>query len=172
MDSAICEAGTKSTVTSHPVDVGSSKFLEFDYHFNFTAMDDIGDLSVIAFFTPTGLIRRKILTISRSAINLIATETKATSVYQNNWKHIAVLLPLGNYNLAFEATCGLPYESNVALDNIMIREGGLNDLVKNGTHPGDVKVYNFSPEVNESKARPLADLRRGSARVRFFSNFK
>ena len=141
MDSAICESGTKSTVTSHPVDVSSSKLLEFDYYLNLTATDDIGDLSVFAFFTSTGLIRRKILTISRSSIILNVTETKATSVYQNNWKHIAVLLPMGNYNLAFEATCGLPYESNVAIDNIIVKE----------VRPGDVKVYNFSPEVNESK---------------------
>ena len=152
MDSATCEAGTKAAVMSHPVDVDSSKLLEFDYHFNFTAMDHIGDLSVIAFFTSTGLIRRKILTISRSGINLIATETKVTSAYQNNWKHMSVLLPLGNYNLAFEATCGLPYESNVAIDNIIVREARPNDL-KNGTQSGDIKhqMYNFSPEVKKSK---------------------
>ena len=153
MDSAICEAGTKSTVTSHPLDVSSSKLLEFDYYLNLTATDDIGDLSVLAFFTSTGLIRRKILTISRSVINLIATETKATSAYQNNWKHMSVLLPLGNYNLAFETTCGLPYESNVAIDNIIVREARPNDFLKNSTQPGDVKhqVHNFSLEVYKSK---------------------
>ena len=51
MDSASCEAGIKSTMTSHPVDVSSSKLLEFDYYLNLTATDNMGDLSVYAFFT-------------------------------------------------------------------------------------------------------------------------
>ena len=80
---------------------------------------------------------------------------KTTSSNQNNWKHTAILLPLGNYNLAFEATCGFPYESNVAIDKIMIRKAKPNDLLKNGTRLVDVNynMHNFSPDTNESKHR-------------------
>ena len=151
MDSASCESGMKSTVTSHSIEVSSSKLLEFDYYLNLSGSYNTGNLSVFAFFTASGLFKKKLLTISKRGTILNVKPMKSVVTDQNNWKRMTVLLPLGSYILGFESICGVPYKSNMAIDNVHVWEAESNEQLKNGTELGNVTNQNFSPHLDESK---------------------
>ena len=124
IDSSDCEEGDTVTLASDYVDVNKLHVLEFAYYMNLKEFDVTASLSVEAFFTTNGLLYTQLATISRRDIRILygmdKVDTRSTGGH--GWKYLAFVLLPGKYYIGFRGTCGLPYESNIAVDNVRLRE--------------------------------------------------
>ena len=145
MDSTFCDEGDKAILESYPLDPHALlRILEFAYYVNFEKTDSSAALSVFVDFTESGLVKQHLVTISEHYVIWDTIEMKNLKADNNGWKYVAVLLPIGKYTVVFEATCGLPFESNVAIDNVLLKNVSSNDQLQNGTKLSDNRPWNFS----------------------------
>ena len=135
IDSSDCEEGDTVALTSDYVDVNKLHVLEFAYYMNLKEIDVTASLSVEAFFTTNGLLYTQLVTISRSGIRILYNMDKVEtrSAGGHGWKYLAFVLLPGKYYIGFKGTCGLPYESNIAVDNVRLREVTEEDKIGSST---------------------------------------
>ena len=135
MNSSDCEEGDTVALASDYVDVNKLHVLEFAYYMNLKETDVTASLSVEAFFTTNGLLYTQLAKISRSGINILYNMDKVQtrSAGGHGWKYLAFVLLPGKYYIGFRGTCGLPYESNIAVDNIRFRKVTEEDNIGSST---------------------------------------
>ena len=139
MDSTNCEQGDRSVLTSTLMSVTGNKILQFAYYTNFESNDLDAQLMVGVFYTREGLITDPLLIIEKTdhrnsvrAAHESVTRMQPRNPTVNSWKQEAILLPDGTYYVGFEGRCGLPYESNIAVDDIVMWTANPNDLLLDG----------------------------------------
>ena len=124
IDSSDCEEGDTVTLASDYVDVNKLHVLEFAYYMNLKEIEVTASLSVEAFFTTNGLLYKQLATISWNGIRILygVDQVATRSTGGHGWKYLAFVLRPGKYYIGFKGTCRLPYESNIAIDNVRLRE--------------------------------------------------
>ena len=138
MDSTNCEYGDRSVLTSSLMSVTDDKILQFAYYTNFDHSNFDAELMIGVFYTREGLITDPLLIIKEtgSATTVYAeedvTRMKPRHPNVNGWKYEAILLPNGMYYIGFEGRCGFPYESNIAVDDVVLWTANPNDLLLDG----------------------------------------
>ena len=148
LDSTFCEEGDRAILKSSRTEIEKwSYVLEFAFYENITQNDNIAALSIFAYLTQGGLVKRHLMTISRDNTNSDVLEMKQSESGSNGWKYVAFILPIGNYAIAFEATCGLAFESNIAIDNVELRMASGSDKLQNGTRLREIGSANFSIDL-------------------------
>ena len=139
MDSTNCEQGDRSILTSSLMSVTDNKILQFAYYTNFKFNDLDAQFMVGVFYTREGLITDPLLIIEmtdrKTSVNAAhdsVTRMQPRNPNVNGWKQEAILLPNGTYYIGFQGRCGLPYESNIAVDDILMWTANPNDLLLDG----------------------------------------
>ena len=124
MDSSDCEEGDTVALASDYVGVNKLHVLEFAYYMNLKEIEVTASLSVEAFFTTNGLLYTQLATISWNGIRILygVDQVATRSTGGHGWKYLAFVLRPGKYYIGFKGTCGLPYESNIAIDYVRLRE--------------------------------------------------
>ena len=133
----------------------SLHILEFAYYVNFGENDGTADLVIYAFYTLNGLRKEILLSVDNedSAPGLVEMKPKNRGI--NGWKYRAILLPMGTYYIGFEGVCGVPYESDIGIDDIEVTEVNANSQLKNGTTMGIIGATSFAVSVDNSYCKNL-----------------
>ena len=164
MDSTNCEQGDRSVLSL--ISVTNDKILQFAFYTNFESNDFDAQLMVGVFCTQEGLITDSLLTIEKTDhITSVSAADCVTRMHPrkpsvNGWKYDAILLRWGTYYVGIEGKCGLPYESNITVDDILVWTAQPNDKLLDGnTMLGSL----------EGLPSFLAELPVGESKIFFFS---
>ena len=162
MDSTNCETGDKVTLASNLNEFKSLHILEFTYYINFGEYEGTADLVIYAFYTLNGLWKEFLLSVGdeNSAPGLLEMKPKNRGI--SGWKYRAILLPTGTYYIGFEGVCGVPYESDIGIDDIQVTEAKANSQLKNGTTMGIIGATSFAVSVDNSYCKNLRNTLLGS----------
>ena len=121
---------------------------------NLTDSDATASLSLNAFYTADGLSSKQLTKISGSDIDLVhdmLTTVKTKSSVSHRWKSLVILLPPGKYYIGFKGTCGIPYKSNIAIDNVKLREVTEGDGSSSSIRLQDMEPLDIARDALQSK---------------------
>lgn len=105
LSSATGKAGSQITLLSPLASYKTVSHVTFSYHMWLNSTDTVGALSLYA----------------RSSLGVDYLQLFAAFGNQGRqWLSADVCLPIGTYRLAFTATVGLPFMSDIALDTVVI----------------------------------------------------
>jgi len=107
LDSLNGQSGDQVTLLSPKMTFPANSLLVFLYHMHLKETEMYGALSVYT-YTQLGTYDRRLLVARGNA--------------GERWKSTSVCIPEGEYRLAFVGTVGIPSYSDIAVDNIEIRE--------------------------------------------------
>ena len=161
MDSTNCEHGDRISLSSYLLEEKELFTLEFAYYMNLKKGDNIAALTVAAFYTLGGLLKETFLHISGSEdpeVEVINGAIRMQTIHKDNkgWKYVAIALPVGSYYIGFEATCGLPYVSNIAIDDIVWFKAKKDDLLIDGqTKLGSLSAGNVTVQLDIKESNYL-----------------
>jgi len=107
LDSLNGQSGDQVTLLSPKMKFPAKSSLVFLYHMHLKETDMDGALSVYT-YTQLGTYDRRLLVAPGNA--------------GESWNSMSVCIPEGEYRLAFVGTVGIPSYSDIAVDNIEIRQ--------------------------------------------------
>ena len=111
--SSVGHTGDEVVLLSAPVTLTSSRLLNFYYYMKLSSADTTAALTVYQ-YSP--------LHVYTQTLGQVTGDRGAT------WHEAAVCLPAGAYRLAFVATIGLSYLSDIAIDDVTLDQSCSFDI--------------------------------------------